>query len=147
MDLAAFLSDVLASKFEEMAVLKASGRGTVTMIRHKESRKKHILRRFEGSADVYKALIPVSNPHLPRVYEAVQMGAETVALTEYILGDSMSEILKGGALPEQFGISRAETRQGDCPPVFEDKESVPLFRWCYFFLTVIFTVVLTPFCA
>lgn len=99
MDLAAFLSDVLNSKFEEMAVLKASDRGTVTMIRHKESRKKYILRRFEGNADVYKALIPVSNPHLPRVYETVQLGKETVALTEYILGDSLAEILEGGALP------------------------------------------------
>ena len=44
-----WLSDALKQEFESLKLLKESERGTVTLIRHRASGKKFILRSFSGN--------------------------------------------------------------------------------------------------
>ena len=55
--------------FDEVRVLKRGARGTVTLLRHRETGKRYVFRQFDGRADVYCRLLTVSCPYLPRVEE------------------------------------------------------------------------------
>ena len=38
--------------FDEVRVLKRGARGTVTLLRHRETGKRYVFRQFDGHADV-----------------------------------------------------------------------------------------------
>ena len=52
--------------FDEVKVLKRGARGTVTLVRHRQTGQRYVFRRFDGAADVYRRLLTVSSPYLPR---------------------------------------------------------------------------------
>lgn len=61
--------------FDEVKVLKRGARGTVTLVRHRQTGQRYVFRRFDGTADVYRRLLTVSSPYLPRVEEVAERGA------------------------------------------------------------------------
>ena len=77
-----------------MELLKQNERGSVSLIRHKSSGTKYILRSFRGNADVYRQLVSCSSPYLPTVYEVASREYDHLILEEYVSGDNMGTMLK-----------------------------------------------------
>ena len=61
----AWLSEQLDLEFEKLRRLKESPRGSVELIRHRESGRQFILRRFTGNGEVYRKLLDCSCRYLP----------------------------------------------------------------------------------
>lgn len=90
-----WLSGSLQTEFEDLKLLKQSERGSVHLIRHKESGQNFVLRRFLGNAEVYRKLLSCECPQLPKIYETASLNDRNLVLEEYIQGDNMGEMLKG----------------------------------------------------
>ena len=101
----AWLLQQLDREFEEFRLLKESPRGSVELIRHRQSGKQFILRRFTGNGEVYRKLLDCSCPCLPLIYEAAERDGENIVIEEYIQGDTLDFLLQGAL------CSPAETRQ------------------------------------
>ena len=94
--------------FDEVKVLKRGARGTVTLVRHRQTGQRYVFRRFDGTADVYRRLLTVSSPYLPRVEEVAESHGRVAALEEYVQGDTLLYLLEGGLLdwPEARKVAR-----------------------------------------
>ena len=95
-----YLVDTLKTEYETVRELRRTDRGTVVLVRHKETKNLYIFRRFQGSAEVYRKLLFVTCPYLPRIYEAAEQDGKAAVLEEYIKGDNMQEMLKGALFSE-----------------------------------------------
>ncbi|HAX30595.1 MAG TPA: serine/threonine protein kinase [Oscillibacter sp.] len=92
-----FLRDV-ETYFEEVRLLKRGARGSVTLLRHRSTGKRYIFRRFTGSAEVYRKLLTVDCPYLPRIEEVAEQDGQVAVLEEYVQGDTLTFLLEGGVL-------------------------------------------------
>ena len=97
MDCYDWLLEALKQGYEEVGLLKESSRGAIRLIRHQKTGKRFILRRFTGSAEVYEKLLHHTCEHLPQIFEVASRGEEHLVLEEYIQGDTLDLVLKGGA--------------------------------------------------
>ena len=95
-----FLEDV-TTEYDTLRVLKQSPRGTVSVVRHKKSGTRYVFRRYSGSGEVYRRLLPVLCPHLPQIMEAAEQDGQTAVLEEYVQGDTLAELLMGARLTER----------------------------------------------
>lgn len=95
-----FLEAVI-TEYDTLRVLKQSPRGTVSVVRHKKSGTRYIFRRYSGSGEVYRRLLPVLCPHLPQIMEAAEQDGQTAVLEEYVQGDTLAELLMGARLTER----------------------------------------------
>ena len=89
-----WLDNVLRTEYEEVRLLKQSGRGSVRLIRHRATGRRFILRRYSGEAEVYRKLLDYSCPNLPETLEvAVDArpgeGVRSLVLEEYVQGDTL----------------------------------------------------------
>lgn len=100
-----FWKEQLEIQFENLLTLKETPRKTTRLIRHKKSGKRFVLCTLKGSGDIYRKLISVSSPYLPRVYEAAEENGEVLVLEEYLEGDALDEMLENAC------FSPNETRQ------------------------------------
>ena len=89
-----WLLECLKNEYEEVRLIKESPRGSVRLIRHRESGKLFILRRFTGNAEVYQKLLGYSCRNLPLVYEVATVMEENIVLEEFIEGDTLGFLLK-----------------------------------------------------
>ena len=101
----AWRSEQLDLEFEKLRLLKESPRGSVELIRHRESGRQFILRRFTGNGEVYRKLLDCSCPCLPLIYEAAERDGENIIIEEYIQGDTLDFLLQDAL------CSPAETRK------------------------------------
>ena len=62
--------EAVTTEYDTLRVLKQSPRGTVSVMRHKKSGTRYVFRRYSGSGEVYRRLLPVLCPHLPQIMEA-----------------------------------------------------------------------------
>ena len=97
--------EAVTTEYDTLRVLKQSPRGTVSVVRHKKSGTRYVFRRYSGSGEVYRRLLPVLCPHLPQIMEAAEQDGQTAVLEEYVQGDTLAELLMGARLTER------ETRQ------------------------------------
>lgn len=97
--------EAVTTEYDTLHVLKRSPRGTVSVVRHKKSGTRYVFRRYSGSGEVYRRLLPVLCPHLPQIMEAAEQDGQTAVLEEYVQGDTLAELLMGARLTER------ETRQ------------------------------------
>ena len=88
----------VALYFDQLQVLKQGARGTVTLLRHRKTGKRYVFRQFTGSGDVYRRLLTVECPHLPRIEEVAEAGGQVAVLEEYVQGDTLLFLLEGGLL-------------------------------------------------
>ena len=95
-----FLEAVI-TEYDTLRVLKRSPRGTVSVVRHKKSGTRYVFRRYSGSGEVYRRLLPVLCPHLPQIMEAAEQDGQTAVLEEYVQGDTLAELLMGARLTER----------------------------------------------
>lgn len=92
------LLEAVTTEYDTLRVLKQSPRGTVSVVRHKKSGTRYIFRRYSGSGEVYRRLLPVLCPHLPQIMEAAEQDGQTAVLEEYVQGDTLTFLLEGGVL-------------------------------------------------
>ena len=95
------LLEAVTTEYDTLRVLKQSPRGTVSIVRHKKSGTRYIFRRYSGSGEVYRRLLPVLCPHLPQIMEAAEQDGQTAVLEEYVQGDTLAELLMGARLTER----------------------------------------------
>lgn len=95
------LLEAVTTEYDMLHVLKQSPRGTVSIVRHKKSGTRYVFRRYSGSGEVYRRLLPVLCPHLPQIMEAAEQDGQTAVLEEYVQGDTLAELLMGARLTER----------------------------------------------
>ena len=93
-DFYSWLEEALEREYEPVRLLKESQRGSVRLLRHLGTGKLAILRRFTGSAEVYRKLREIRCPHLPLVYEVASREGRHLELEEYIQGDNLGVLLR-----------------------------------------------------
>ena len=96
MDIYDSLFEAVRSEYDTLTLIKKSERGEVSLIRHRDSGTRYIFKYFYGSSEVYRKLLSVSCPNLPKIMEVGEKDGRTVLLEEYVQGDTLSEILQGG---------------------------------------------------
>ena len=101
----AWLNEQLRTKFEVVRLLKESPRGSVEVIRHRESGRQFILRQFTGNGEVYRKLLDCSCRYLPVIYETAEQDGKNLVIEEFIEGDTLDFLLKDAL------FSQAETKQ------------------------------------
>ena len=92
------LLEAVTTEYDTLHVLKQSPRGAVSVVRHKKSGTRYVFRRYSGSGEVYRRLLPVLCPHLPQIMEAAEQNGQTAVLEEYVQGDTLLYLLEGGVL-------------------------------------------------
>ena len=95
------LLEAVTTEYDTLHVLKRSPRGTVPVVRHKKSGTRYVFRRYSGSGEVYRRLLPVLCQHLPQIMEAAEQDGQTAVLEEYVQGDTLAELLTGAKLTEK----------------------------------------------
>lgn len=95
------LLGAMTTEYDTLRVLKKSPRGAVSVVRHKKSGTRYVFRRYSGSGEVYRRLLPVLCPHLPQIMEAAEQNGQTAVLEEYVQGDTLAELLTGATLTER----------------------------------------------
>ena len=90
-----WLENVLRNEYQQVRLLKESPRGSVRLIRRRNSGKQFILRRFSGNGEVYQKLLGCSCPNLPLVMEAAEQDGENLVIEEFIEGDNLGFLLEG----------------------------------------------------
>lgn len=100
-----WLWKVLQEEYDPVRVIKESNRGSVSLIRHKKSGQKLILRRFTGNPEVYRTLLDYTCPNLPTILEVAVQGDQVLELEEFIEGDTLGYLLQGAL------FSQEETRK------------------------------------
>ena len=93
--------EAVTTEYDTLRVLKQSPRGTVSVVRHKKSGTRYVFRRYSGSGEVYRRLLPVLCPHLQQIMEAAEQDGQTAVLEEYVQGDTLAELLMGARLTER----------------------------------------------
>ena len=93
--------EAVTTEYDTLHVLKRSPRGTVSVVRHKKSGTRYVFRRYSGSGEVHRRLLPVLCPHLPQIMEAAEQDGQTAVLEEYVQGDTLAELLMGARLTER----------------------------------------------
>jgi len=93
-----FFLQTLQTEYDQLRVIKESERGTVILLRHKQTGQRYVFRRFHGSPQVYQALLHIDCPHLPQIIEVAEKDGEVLVLEEFIPGDTLSYVLQGGVL-------------------------------------------------
>ena len=89
-----FLIRSIQSEFEPLKVLRQTKRSSIELVRHKQSGKYYVFRRFEGSSEVYRKLLGVTCPYLPEIYEAAENDGSAAVLEEYVEGDTVASLLE-----------------------------------------------------
>ena len=74
MELYESVLSAIETEYDTLRVLKESPRGVVCVVRHRKSGTRYLFRRYAGSGEVYRKLLPVLCPHLPQIMEAAEHG-------------------------------------------------------------------------
>lgn len=90
-----WLENILREEYEQVRLLKETPRGSVRLVRHKDSGRRFILRRFTGNGEVYQKLLGLSCPNLPLILEAAEQDGENLVVEEFIEGDNLGFLLEG----------------------------------------------------
>lgn len=83
------------TRYDRVRLIKQSPRGRLSLLRHKDSGHRYVLREYEGNAEVYRSLLEIDFPNLPRISEVVEQDGKVAVLEEYIEGNTLAELLEG----------------------------------------------------
>lgn len=90
-----YLLETLNAEYECIRIIKKTVRGSVSLLRHKQSGTLYIFRHYRGNGDVYKKLLGICCPNLPQIMEVAEKDGMIAVLEEYIQGDSLAYLLEG----------------------------------------------------
>lgn len=90
-----YLLSSIDAEYETVKTIKNSKRGCVSLLQNKQNGTRFIFRHYQGSGEVYRKLLSVSCPNLPKIMEAAEQDGMVAVLEEYIQGDSLAFLLAG----------------------------------------------------
>ena len=93
-----YLLSSIDAEYETVKIIKNSERGCVSLLQNKQNGTRFIFRHYQGSGEVYRKLLSVSCPNLPKIMEAAEQNGMVAVLEEYIQGDSLAFLLAGACL-------------------------------------------------
>ena len=93
-----YLLSSIDAEYETVKTIKNSERGCVSLLQNKQNGTRFIFRHYQGSGEVYRKLLSVSCPNLPKIIEAAERDGMVAVLEEYIQGDSLAFLLAGACL-------------------------------------------------
>ena len=67
-----YLKGQLRDRFRPVKILKEEEDLRISLMFHPESGQLFVLREFCGSPEVYRKLMTVASPHLPRIYDVAE---------------------------------------------------------------------------
>ena len=85
-------------------MMKESEHSTVYVVKSQRDGKRYVLLQFHGTAEIYKKLMTITSPHLPKIYAVEEQDGIVTVLEEYIQGDTLAFLLEG------TGLDRGETK-------------------------------------
>ncbi len=89
---------LIRENFDVDKDLKSTATGCVQRLRHRKSGRPYLFRCYEGSGEVYRKLLEVSCPHLPRILDVAEKDGKVAVLEEYVSGDTLDFLLEGGPM-------------------------------------------------
>lgn len=89
---------LIRENFDVDKELKNAPPSLIQVLRHKKSGRPYLFRCYEGSGEVYRKLLGVSCPHLPRIFDMAEKDGRIAVLEEYIRGDTLDFLLEGGPI-------------------------------------------------
>ena len=88
--------------------MKESDHSAVYVVKSQKDGNRYVLLQFHGTAEIYRRLMTITSPHLPKIYEVEEQEQEqdgiVTVLEEYIQGDTLAFLLEG------TGLDRSETK-------------------------------------
>ena len=84
--------------FDQEKELKSTPTSHIWRLRHRKSGHPYLFRLYEGSGEVYRRLLAVSCPHLPKILDLAEEDGRVAVLEEYVSGDTLDFLLAGGPL-------------------------------------------------
>ena len=90
-----YLLASIGTEYETVRNIKNGERGSVSLLRSRQNGARFIFRHYRGSGEVYRKLLGISCPNLPRIMETAESGGMVAVLEEYIQGDSLAYLLEG----------------------------------------------------
>ena len=97
----AWIDEKLAEHYRLVRVLKKTEKSEILHLRHISLEKDIVKRVQTGNAEVYDVLRRFSHPNIPKVYEVVTHGSDTIILEEFIHGTTVSQELQGKLFSEK----------------------------------------------
>ena len=96
-----WIEEKLAEHYRLIRMLKKTEKSEILHLRH-ISLEKDIVKRIQtGNAEVYDILRGISHPNIPKVYEVVTCGQDTIILEEFIHGVTVSQKLQDKLFSEK----------------------------------------------
>lgn len=81
--------------------IKANDRSRVCLVRNKGTGERYIHRSFTGSGEVYRKLLDIACPYLPRIHDVKEENGTVFVLEEYIQGDTLAFLLEYKPLSQE----------------------------------------------
>ena len=97
----AWIDEKLEKHYRLVRVLKKTEKTEILHLRHISIEKDIVKRVQTGNAEVYDILRRISHPNIPKVYEVVTHGTDTIVLEEYINGITVSQELQSKLFSEK----------------------------------------------
>ena len=72
MDVYDALLGAIETDYDITEQLKETARSSAAVVRHRKSGTRYVFRRYSGSGEVYRRLLPVLCLHLPQIMEAAE---------------------------------------------------------------------------
>ena len=89
---------LIRDNFDRERTLKQTPTGEIWRLRHKKSGRRYIFRLYEGSGEVYRKLLGISCPNLPKILDVAEQDGRVAVLEEYVSGDTLDFLLEDGIL-------------------------------------------------
>ncbi len=78
--------------------IKKTDRSRVCIVRNKETAERYIYRSFTGTGEVYRRMLGIDCPYLPKIHDVKEENGTVLVLEEYIQGDTLAFLLEGSPL-------------------------------------------------
>ena len=89
-----YLINEMTGEYDMLSVLRQTDRGVIYLMRHRRTGTSHVLLSHIGTDDVYRQLMYISCPYLPRVEEVAVRDDHVLVLEDYVPGDNLAERLE-----------------------------------------------------
>lgn len=96
-----YLLAAAAEHYSLVRELKSGPRGTVRLLRHNATGKLFVFRTYHGNGEVYQRLLEIQSHNLPEILEVGEKEGNVAVLEEYIQGDSLAVLLRGGLFSQK----------------------------------------------
>ncbi len=83
----------IEERFTPLATLVETDRKLVRKIRHDATGELFVLRRQEGSCEIYRKLLGVKSRFMPEIFETAEEDGRSLVLEEFVQGDPVSGML------------------------------------------------------